>query len=114
MFSRLKEWLKTTTVRVKRYILTVKVDVYPHSPFYPPRAVVTIIMFKRLLVPVEEFKTKFTRNYDVDIDHIFHTVPVRVHRIHMHYPEDWFDKLDYARATDDHYYREDKDGKPIQ
>lgn len=107
MFDRVRDWYYDITKRIKRYILTIKVDVYVRSPFYPPRAVVRAIWFRRLGVELLEFKARFTRNYEIDVNHILSIVPL--HWLHVHLPKGWEQNVEYARSTQ-HLYEKGEEG----
>jgi hypothetical protein len=73
---------------IKRYILTIKVDVYPTHPGFPSHTSVKGTLFKIWEVPLDSFMTPMTDKRDVDLGYIIENVPF-FHKLHIHYSKDF-------------------------
>jgi hypothetical protein len=72
--------------RLKRYILTIRVDIYPTSKYFPAQGKVTLIWFDKYKSVVEEFRVPMASPGVVDLGPVFDEVP-RFHKLWVHYED---------------------------
>ncbi|MNP39844.1 hypothetical protein D3C76_1334340 [compost metagenome] len=84
----LRHKLEDLVWKTKRYIVTIKVDVYPTHPGFPSHTSVTGILLNFYKVPLDSFMTPMTDKRDVDLGYIIENVPF-FHKLHVHYGEDF-------------------------
>src|SRR5690606_7777688 len=91
---KIQEWLFVKMWNFQRWIITIHVDIYPNSPLYDANSEIKAILFNKVEIKLDTFKTPMTKTPGkLDINFIFVAFP-NVNTIKVHYPENWTDLLD--------------------
>lgn len=105
--KKVVKYIKEKWYKLKRKVFTAKAVIHLKSPFYPPRVEVHATFFNKIGIELFETKARYTRNYEIDYEHLVTVAPVHV--VELKLPSNWGEQVEYARATQGHYEEEGED-----
>lgn len=108
-----KEKTRYAMWKAARFIYSTEVHVYPQSPYFPASTEVLAVYFNKFAYEAATLQTPMDGNGHVDVQILFNKFP-GMHRLRVHYPDDWDNTLDHfnkktKRFTGEHTQPEKED-----
>ena len=91
-FNMLSEPYRKAAWKVARFLYRTEVHVYPKSAYFSAHTEVIVVLFGKLVLESEIYRTPMDANGHIDVQYLFDNEP-RMHKLQVHYPDDWDDQL---------------------